>query len=69
MKDFDSYLALLGKPICMENGTKVTQLTIFECDDTHCLYGVTEYGKVLSWDIEGRFGRETQYPDMDLRLV
>ena len=70
MKDFDLRLALDGHPVCLAGGCRVTQLVLFEsCADQHKLFGVTDYGKVLSWRLCGSFGYPNkEIPTMDLKL-
>lgn len=70
MTTFDLTEALAGRPVELACGVAVFQLHLFATDKAHCLYGVSEFGDVLSWTRDGHFGQcAAEYPDMNLRFI
>lgn len=71
MRKFDIYLALGGCKVQTQGGVEVKHLHVFSyAKKSHIVYGVTSYGEILNWQLDGAFGNTIdQYPEMNLVIV
>lgn len=73
MKKFDIHSAMSGARVITKGGTEVFNIHHLEkCRDPHCVVGVSEYGTILTWTIEGIYGKDAEQiqrlRDLDLFL-
>ena len=58
MKKFDIQSAMSGARVITKDGTEVFNIHHLEkCRDPHCVVGVSEYGTILTWTIDGIYGK------------
>ena len=58
MKKFDIHSAMSGARVITKGGTEVFNIHhLDKCRDPHCVVGVSEYGTILTWTIDGIYGK------------
>ena len=73
MYKFDINSAIKGQKVVTRGGTEVFNIFILtKCKDSHCVIGVTSHGTILTWTIEGIYGKDAEQiqrlRDLDLFL-